>query len=105
MMYCQDCGSLFESAVSAKEHLVDHYYQDVECCPNCGSDDIGKAEECELCGEPFGEHEDGASLPVCPECREKIDKALSALADELDNGGVSRDDIFYSINEVLCYDF
>lgn len=81
-MYCYNCGKFFpdEDVVQRRDgETALHTY----CCPNCGVDDIGDTEECEICGKEFidGEIYNG----ICLDCLWKsitYDIALAFIKDQ-----------------------
>lgn len=52
MYYCNDCGALFKELVPIKEYLDEgDGYLLYLGCPNCRSDQVDAAVQCDLCGE------------------------------------------------------
>lgn len=78
MYVCRKCGKTFEEVVEVHDDpspagvgLTSGYYTYYKC-PYCGSDDVGEAQECAVCGEYFSD--DGEE--VCEDCWTTIMKDL-----------------------------
>ena len=57
MIYCNDCGEIFDErdASYRKAELEDSVeaWQSIMICPCCGSEELEEAGTCERCGEPI----------------------------------------------------
>ena len=52
MFKCNDCGALFKDIAPIKEYLDEEVgYLLFHGCPNCRSDQVEVAVQCDLCGE------------------------------------------------------
>ncbi len=66
MFKCNNCGLEFEEPKAYREsHGLEHGWEELYCCPNCGEADYDEATECQICGEPvFGER-------FCKDCMDR----------------------------------
>ena len=67
MYICNNCGEVFETPDTYKEH---HPYgmttasEEWAVCPSCGDNDFSEAKQCMLCGEYVAE----IDLGLCDVC-------------------------------------
>lgn len=80
---CGSCKHTFETPKKSRESHGDNYTfnEEWDVCPNCGSDDIGDACLCELCGKDISyQNIDNGLCSKCqPVAREEILGSLSKL--------------------------
>ena len=88
MMYCEECGALFEYPDMTKdfeyEYEGGHYYKYIAVCPMCGSDEIRTANVCPICGETHEGEDD-----ICDNCREEIDGIVADLVSKAIDMGMN----------------
>ena len=78
---CMDCEYEFNEPERSREHLDEHYYQDLYVCPNCGSENYIESHRCPICDEfCFTEDEWG----ICEDCEEIIRNGIVKILKELD---------------------
>lgn len=93
---CLDCGEEFDNAKRIKEHIDEHYYQDLYVCPNCGGDNYVESHRCPVCGEwCYTDDEHG----LCEDCEQTIREGLNKLLSDLDPK--DKDEAIYQIVEVI----
>ena len=79
-----------------KEHIDEHYYQDLYTCPNCGSENYVESHRCPICDEfCFTEDEFG----ICEDCEQTIRDGIDKILTELDP--INKKEALYQIIEVI----
>lgn len=100
MLYCENCGKLFESPDYAEDFESEYFgaivHHFVSVCPYCRSDEIRTAEKCPICGEYHtGEDE------VCDLCNDEIEEAIRELKEQAISGELNWDAFSEALAERL----
>jgi len=81
--YCDNCGEVFDEEDSGViyewegEGVMRGERAVGMCCPKCGSEDLGEAQECVWCGESYAE-EDMLKIDGDWFCKECLDNIVNA---------------------------
>lgn len=90
--YCECCGEIFDEdeIVTETTHYQSNYighgggYSETESfCPNCHSDAIAEAEECECCGEAVKRTRCVGDVEICDDCYETLRGHMKAVVEDL----------------------
>lgn len=87
MIYrCLDCNETFrEPELKVYEEPSEYWGAQVseeiviELCPHCGSEDIDKVNECQICGNPT----ESIGRQFCDDCNKFFDRILEDIEYEL----------------------
>lgn len=73
--YICDCGAAFPAEKAGRTSEPDVGYENVPCCPVCGSTALSYAQECAICGEICEDI-------LCDDCKKEMQRTVEALVDE-----------------------
>lgn len=82
MFYCTECKKMSDSTKSRSEWQGEKEhggYVVYDTCPHCGSDEIEKAGECEICGVWIPSDKD-----YCHFCEEKVNAVMRSAFEQLE---------------------
>lgn len=80
MFKCADCGSVFENTSFVKERVCEDYYETIDVCPQCHSDQFDEVTECECCHDEVVP--ESKPLPICDDCERWHEKKMEAFVKE-----------------------
>lgn len=102
MYKCDRCRSLFEYPDTALDFTSEYFGRTVNhytiVCPDCGSDDIGHAYKCWICGQY---HADDSEY--CQDCVKLADDLVSSFRETIKeqaiSNGLNYDELYTYIAE------